>query len=105
MTRLGIIVVMGLNRRSKGALAWKWLRGLAANAALAAPPKKTHTAEVHSHTTCTDIRQSVCVFSLRHIKRLLKTRENSISSLSGPTLCPRSHTRLLIVCLPWLSQD
>lgn len=84
MTRLGIIVATGLNnsvnpRQSKG-LAWKWLRGLAANAALAprtkqvSMPSHIHTNaqdKAYSHSTHalhTHIMQSFCVFSLRHMK-------------------------------------
>lgn len=81
MTRLGIIVVTGLNnninlRQSKG-LAWKWLRGLAANAALDPVHKTsahglTHTQkqkreDIFTHTH-PHIMQSFCVFPLRHMK-------------------------------------
>ena len=88
MTRLGIIVVTGLNsnvnlRQSKG-LAWKWLRGLAANTALA-PALKTsiyaftyphkcrrqgipaHAAHTHTHYAV--IRR----FLIKTYERLLKT--------------------------------
>lgn len=60
MTRLGIIVATGLNnsvnpRQSKG-LAWKWLRGLAANAALA-PRTKQVSMPSHIHTQMRETRR------------------------------------------------
>lgn len=64
MTRLGIIVVTGLNNnvnlRKTEDQAWKWLRGLATNAALD-PVHETSMAscvrtnagdKIHSYTVC-----------------------------------------------------
>lgn len=91
MTRLGIIVVTGLNnninlRQSKG-LAWKWLRGLAANAALdpvheTSAHGLTHTQKqkredifTHTHArTHTPSHYAVILrFPIKTYERLLKT--------------------------------
>lgn len=85
MTRLGIIVLTGLNNsvnlgKSKG-LALKWLRGLAANAALA-PRMKQVSMPSHIHTNAKDKAHShrvhthyvvVSRFLIKTYERLLKT--------------------------------
>lgn len=89
LTRLGIIVVTGLNnnvnlRQSKD-LAWKWLRGLAANAALD-PVHETsmpshvhtrrqdiHTQRVHAHTHTHRHYAVILRFPIKTYERLLKT--------------------------------
>lgn len=85
MTRLGIIVVTGLNNnvnlRKTEDQAWKWLRGLASNAALhpvhetrmashvctsAEDKIYSHTVCAHTHTnsnTLTDTMQTLCSHS------------------------------------------
>lgn len=86
MTRLGIIVLTGLDNsvnliQSKG-LAWKWLRGLAANAALALRMKQVSLPS-HIHTNAKDKAYSHRVahthivvvprFLIKTYERLLKT--------------------------------